>query len=222
MFQGSKLFRKISESKERSAFIIRANLRERETAEFSILYSLHEKSSQSSEENVCLSSPYDGFQPACWRSRGFPPPGIPQDSHFGSSSVQASGAPHLPRLLKSQEQLLGGTSSQKKLIHTVISSNRWRTQRKGWNVSKKNPNPTTTKITRIVVYQPRWNKRENTYTGCPQPLPFHLLNGNSFLMPPACQSKLTATINWWKPFAVNEFLSPHICAVLSFPHKTEN
>lgn len=137
MFQGSKLFRKISESKEQSAFIIRGNLQERGTAEFSILHSLHEKGSQSKEENVCLSSPDARFQPACWWRRGFPPPAIPQDSHCGSSSVQANGVPHLPWLLKSREQLLGGTSSQKKLVHTVISSNRWWAQRNTCNISGK-------------------------------------------------------------------------------------
>lgn len=105
MFQGSKLFRKISESKEWSAFIIQANLQEQGTAEFSILHSLHEKGSRSKEENVYLSSPYARFQPMCWWKRGFPLAGIPQDSHFGSSLVEASGMPHLPRPLKSHKQL---------------------------------------------------------------------------------------------------------------------
>lgn len=74
----------------------------------------------------------------------------------------------------------------------------------------------------FYFYQPWGNKRENSYTGCPQLLPFHLLNGNSFLMLPAYQLKLTATITECKPVAFNEFLSPHLCAVLRFPHKTEN
>lgn len=84
MFQGSKLFRKITKSKEQSASIIHANLWECGAAEFSILHSLHEKGSQSKEENLCHPC-VPGFSRRADGGKDFPILRFPQDSQFASS-----------------------------------------------------------------------------------------------------------------------------------------